>query len=142
MDAFVTCLPITGQLTDDNGDGFINAQDTADILTITNDGTQSNIGLFSSDTFANQWSSSDAEFNGVIHRPHSGTQLAVGMGALDTAVGIFGTVIPLGKSNNCLLARWELDGTLSWVHTQSPLSCNGSFPAVIDADGDGLAEVR
>ena len=63
------------------------------------------------------------------------------MGALDTAVGIFGTVIPLGKSNNCLLARWELDGTLSWVHTQSPLSCNGSFPAVIDADGDGLAEV-
>ena len=141
LDALVTALPITGQLTDDNGDGFINSQDTADILTVTNDGTQNSLGLFSSDTFVNHWSSSDAEFNGVIHQPHGGTQLAVGLGELETAIGIFGTVLPFGKSDTCHLARWEIDGTLSWVHTQTPISCDGGYPAVLDINGDGQAEV-
>ena len=97
MDAFVTSLH--HRSAHRRQWGWIHQwQDTADILTITNDGTQSNIGLFSSDTFANQWSSSDAEFNGVIHRPHSG--LSWPLNGRTIQQGIFGTVIPLGKSNN------------------------------------------
>ena len=134
-------FPSRGSLTDDNGDGLINGQDTADILIVTNDGSQSSLSLFSADTFVNHWSASDAEFNGVIHRPHIGTQLTVGMGELDSAVGIFGTLIPLGKSDACYLGRWEPNGTLSWINTQSPLNCNDSFPAIIDVDADGYAEI-
>ena len=141
LDQFVSSLPVTGQLTDDNGDGEINAQDTADVLVVMTDGADTSLNLLSADTLSTHWSANDTEFNGVIHSPHIGTQLAIGMAELDSAVGIFGSLMPLGKSDVCYLGRWELDGRLSWIHTQTPIKCTETFPAINDMDGDGHAEV-
>jgi hypothetical protein len=117
--------PVAGQLDDDNGDGFINANDVVDIVFVPNNGT--GVVSVNGQTGAVQWQS--APTDGL-------SGLAIGDLNGD---GVPEIVVANGASRVVLL---DNAGNQRWSTTidNGPLDYF-LYPSIADLDGDGLAEV-
>ncbi|NOY28360.1 MAG: VCBS repeat-containing protein, partial [Oligoflexia bacterium] len=129
----IMTTPMVGNLTDDNGDGLIDADDTPDIIfTAFSGGAYSSAGrlvAISGDDGSEIFSIASA---GGVTIPASG---GVAIGDLE------GDAIPdiCVAGYNATLLCMENDGTYKWSVSGSA-SIYG-FPAIADMDGDGQSEV-
>ncbi|MDP2305659.1 MAG: VCBS repeat-containing protein [Pseudomonadota bacterium] len=122
--------PIVGNLDDDNGDGFISAGDTPDILIVTNSGS----GLVAVDgsTGRIKW-----------------TSRAITDGLSQVAIGdVDGDGVPeiAGSNGTAQVVLLDNTGVLLWATAITSRSGGATLmsalnPAIADLDNDGLAEI-
>ncbi len=163
--------PVVGGLTDDDGDGDIDGDDTPDIVVISDDngaggaGTHGVMRVIAGDGTGVITTIVNAELGELLILPYrySGVALGdidrdglpdivtlvevVGGGGDDTAIAEPDTDVteisihPDAGADGCYIAAWEPSGALKWVATDAPLSCGGHSPALADLEGDGPVEV-
>jgi hypothetical protein len=144
-----TATPVVGQLTDDDGDGDVDADDVPDIVLLSwKSGSHGDylgtMRAISGDGTAVHWTVSTAEVGGVSVRP-----LGIGPAALADVDGdglpeIATTVEdPSGFTSRsaCWAALYDASGALLWVNRDTTLYCGGNAPAFADLEGDGSVEL-
>jgi hypothetical protein len=137
----IVMTPVVGQLTDDNGDGDIDDDDTPDIVVVSNPrtGNGGTLRAISGDgtsvhssTYSYTWDS-DTYF---FYR-WSGAAIA----DVDNDGEAEILAIAYHRTDGCFLGAWDVDGNVEWVYTGHSLGCRNHAPAVADLDGDGDVEV-
>ncbi len=142
--------PVVGQITDDDGDGDVDAADTPDIVLVTHlsDGGfyRGVLRVISGDGSAQHWAAELAEYEGVQYQP-----LGIGPAALADVDGdglpeIATTLQSVdGYSSDdrmaCYAGLYDNSGELLWVGTDAVLYCGGNAPAFADLEGDGAVEL-
>lgn len=124
----IMMMPAVASLTDDDGDGDIDTDDTPDIIAITY-GSYGTLRAISGADGSEIWSAPNHQLQG---------QGAIAVGDIDND----GYVEIIAPTSNAIKA-FEHDGTHKW--TSSPVS--GAFygtsdaPAISDMDGDGIPEI-
>jgi hypothetical protein len=125
--------PIVGNLDDDNGDGYIGAGDTPDVLIVPNDGS----GLTAVDgaTGSVKWTSRAVTF--------SLGQVAIGDvdgDGVPEIVGSDGSSLPdqIVLMDNLGVERWRTRVRNRWGGLDLYSALN---PAIADMDNDGFAEI-
>ena len=123
----VMMTPIVASITDDNGDGLINEDDTPDILFITF-GSYGTLRAISGD--------GGTEIFNVVGQYLQG-QGALAAGDID-GDGIVEIIAPTTTG----VKAFEHDGTLKWgVDTTGAIYGISDAPAIADMDGDGTPEI-
>ncbi|MBM4392924.1 MAG: hypothetical protein FJ090_17500 [Deltaproteobacteria bacterium] len=137
----VIMTPVVGQLTDDDGDGELDDDDTPDIAFVAhNRSTSSSAGVLrvlSGAGGAEELVVYGATYGGNTYYPYRYTNLALGDIDADGQPEIVAT---LYRSSDCYLGAYELDGTIAWVNTTDH-GCRSHAPALADLEGDGDVEV-
>jgi len=134
--------PMVGQLTDDNGDGVVDALDTPDIVIISRDANNTSyhgvLRILSGDGSAVHLSVQDVTFNNTSYYPH--TQADVALGDID-GDGDPEIVTTVCDGASCYPGAFDLSGALEWVVTDYSVPCHQNGPALHDLDADGDVEV-
>ncbi|MDP2305459.1 MAG: MopE-related protein [Pseudomonadota bacterium] len=140
----VIMTPVVGQLTDDDGDGDLDADDTPDIAFVAyNRTTASSLGVLrviSGEDGAPKLDIYNATYASVTYYPYRYTNIAIGDIDNDGAPDIVATVVN-SAATACYPGAYELDGTLKWVDTTNSVGCRSHAPALADLEGDGDVEV-
>ncbi len=132
--------PLVGQLTDDDGDGDIDADDRPDIVFTTYDandlGGDRALRVVSGD--------------GGVHAVFAGTEAADGRWLRPTGGSALADVDLDGHpeilthfydGENCFAGAITPEGAVEWIDEDAPLPSCGDEPVVADLDGDGSIEV-
>ncbi len=129
--------PVIGQMTDDDGDGQITAEDMPDILLTFRDysGTDAVLRLISGDGSQVHWSLQETAPGYHVYR-YAGTAIA----DLDED-GWPEILLMSSNGSTCYLTCLEYDGTLRWMDTANSHGLRGHYPSVADLDGDGTPEI-
>lgn len=126
--------PIVVPLTDDDGDGDIDADDSPDIVVVTYEGSS--------------WTT-----NGVLRAVHgdgsgeifnvTGTGLAGSSGVAAADIDKDGLVEIVAITSSSKVLAFEHDGTLKWTSAVHGGAFNtySAMPAISDMDGDGDPEI-
>jgi hypothetical protein len=124
----IMMMPAVASLTDDNGDGSIDGNDTPDIIVVTYGGTGT-LRAVKGDT-------GDEIFN-VTGQGLQG-QGAVAVGDIDND----GIVEIIACTSNAVKA-FEHDGTLKWTSgsVSGHIYGTSDMPSIADMDGDGNPEI-
>jgi hypothetical protein len=136
--------PAVGQLTDDNGDGVIDASDVPDVVVVQKEveaaGEDSTgvLRLLSGDGSGVHWSVAETTLDGVAWTPNWSSGVALGHMDDDDVPEIAVTVTD-GSSR--YLGLYSNAGELRWVNTEAVLRNGGNAPALADLDGDGNVEI-
>ncbi|MCB9762446.1 MAG: hypothetical protein H6739_21795 [Alphaproteobacteria bacterium] len=134
----VMMTPMVGQLTDDNGDGFIDEGDVPDIAYNTFTG-----GSYSSGGYLRVISGDGAgehfSVNTVSDGSTTWTIAASGGIALGDIEGDGSPDIITTTSNGRLIAL-EADGSFKWV-SGNTIGSQYTYPSIADMDADGAAEI-
>ncbi len=137
----VIVTPVVGQLTDDDGDGDLDGDDTPDIAFVTsNRSTNSSAGVLrvlSGGDGTHQLSVYGATSGVNTYYPYRYTTLALGDIDQDGEPEIVAT---LYRSSNCYVGAYDTSGALEWVNTTTQ-GCRSHAPALADLEGDGTVEV-
>jgi hypothetical protein len=130
----IMAQPVVGNLTDDNGDGAIDDNDTPDVIFSafgpTNYRSPGVLVALSGDDGHTLWSS-------------VGDSAAQPWGCTGVAVAdVDGTGPSIFATTTGGLTRFHPDGTIEWTTALPAMPAYGhGHPAVADMDGDGLAEI-
>jgi hypothetical protein len=163
----VLMVPVVGQLTDDNGDGLINADDTPDIVSVADEGlgtghlhgvlrvqdgatgavhqTMSRIVVGDLDFHPYQYSNvalGDIDGDGLpeivlVAQAISNIQPDEPGPPPDTGEEPVRMIDP----NKCVVVAFTHEGELDWALTEPQVRCGGHSPALADLEGDGTVEV-
>ncbi len=134
--------PMVGQLTDDNGDGVVDALDTPDIVIVNRDEDDANVDgvlrVISGDGSVIHTSVQDATWNNTTYYPQKWAEVALGDVDLDGDPEI---VTSVTDGSSCYTAAFDPTGALEWVATDQTVVCKQNAPALHDLDADGDVEV-
>jgi FG-GAP-like repeat len=137
----VVMAPMVGQLTDDNGDGVIDALDTPDICFIARDVSNPSangvLRIVSGDGSAVHAAVHELEFDNTVYGLPMWTALAIGNIDGDPEPEIVATV----SGGGTFVGAFSNNGTLEWVHTDNATGSGANAPALHDLEGDGDVEV-
>ena len=124
----IMMMPAVASLTDDNGDGQIDEDDTPDVIVVTYGGTGTLRAVSGKD---------GSEIFNVTNQGLQG-QGAVAAGDIDGD----GIVEIIACTSNTVKA-FEHDGTLKWtsVNVGGQIQGTSDAPAISDMDGDGDPEI-
>ncbi|MEC7983940.1 MAG: hypothetical protein VX278_02175, partial [Myxococcota bacterium] len=164
----ILSVPVVVQLDDDNGDGRISQEDTADIVFITDDGglepqTHGVLRIVSEGELL--YSAGSFESNGDQAYPYrySGISIAdINLDGWPEIVGVTEIIPgPTGEEgegedpnddspvrpndpssgNNCYVFAADREANLLWIAREASFACGGHHPAIADLEGDGSVEV-
>ncbi|MCB9763287.1 MAG: VCBS repeat-containing protein [Alphaproteobacteria bacterium] len=126
----VFMAPVVAQLSDDNGDGVIDALDTPDIAVISTGVGIPFLRVVSGDTGAELLNLTLGDF-----------QLGSSLAAADLDGD--GSVDLVGVTEDGAVRAFERDGTVKWTSGAYPdaMALNGDVVSIADMDGDGSPEV-
>jgi hypothetical protein len=140
--------PVVGQLTDDDGDGDVDSDDTPDIVLLSwssLDGSYRGVmRAISGDGSVVHWTAGEREADGELFRPLGIASAALGDVDGDGRAEIAVTVCPaegFESRSSCHAALYDAEGQLRWVNQDEVLYCGGNAPAFADLDGDGSVEL-
>jgi hypothetical protein len=140
--ASTTVTPAVGQLTDDDGDGDIDSDDTPDIAAVfyeeLDNRHETVLRLISGDGSAVHWSVKGAELGGETWHPYQNANCSLADIAGDGSAEIATT---LSDGSTCRAGLFDNEGTLLWVSTEVALKCGNNAPAFADLEGDGVVEL-
>ena len=121
--------PVVGQLTDDNSDGFIDNNDTPDLVFVSNNYSSHTLNAINGEDGSEIW-----------HLVNSGTRCgSTALGDIDND-GIVEIVV--SNSNRTKLLAFEHDGNLKWSTNTTPyLDCPRDGITLADLDHDGSPEI-
>ena len=124
----IMMMPAVGSLTDDNGDGVIDSEDTPDIVVVTY-GSYGTLRAVSGDTGAEIWNVTGQQLQG---------QGAVALGDIDND-----GIVEIIACTSSTVEAFEHDGTLKWTSgsISGHLYGTSDMPAIADMDGDGNPEI-
>jgi hypothetical protein len=145
----VYTTPSVGQMTDDDGDGDVDADDIPDVaMVLLADGgdegrsTQWDLDgamrLVSGDGSGVHWSVHELTWGGVVWTPYQLCSPALGDVDLDTEPEI---VVSVTDGERCHLAAFDSSGAIEWINSEETVPCDWSAPALSDMDGDGSVEI-
>ena len=141
--------PLVVQLTDDNGDGRIDADDVPDVVLMTANlvnplEPKPRLRAIRGDSMRSIFDVLPPVSLGVLF---SASSLAAGdIDGDGVAEILIGGLVPGGSPPNVLIA-YEHDGTLKWIsdgystHPVAGTVTNRDNPSIADLDGDGTAEI-
>jgi hypothetical protein len=140
--ASTTVTPSVGQLTDDDGDGDIDSDDTPDIVAVFYSELENRhetvLRLISGDGSGVHWSVRGSERDGITWHPYQNANSSLADIAADGTPEIATT---LSDGTRCRAGMFDKDGALLWVSTEVELKCGNNAPAFADLEGDGVVEV-
>jgi FG-GAP-like repeat len=124
----IMMMPAVASLTDDNGDGLINSEDTPDIIVVTY-GSFGTLRAVSGDGSAEIFSVSGQELQG---------QGAVAVGDIDGD-----GIVEIIACTSTAVKAFEHDGTLKWTSPSVAGNIYGKAdaPSIADMNGDGKPEI-
>jgi hypothetical protein len=142
--------PVVGQVTDDDGDGDVDAADIPDIVLVTHlsDGGMYRgvLRVISGNGLTQHWAAELQEHEGSWYQP-----LGIGSAALADVDGDgrpeIATTLEAqegydsGDRMACYAGLYDNSGQLLWVNTEAVLYCGGNAPAFADLEGDGAVEL-
>ena len=143
--------PTVGQVTDDNGDGYVDGNDIPDIAVVA---YQREVAVFvgtmrlvSGDGSTVHWSVREAELDGVTWYPFGLSGVSMADADNDGDVELAAVVCDGEGSStsaayyNCYPALFDHTGALLWVNADTEVDCGGHAPAWADMEGDGVVEL-
>ena len=160
--------PVVGQLTDDNGDGVVDSNDTPDIVSVmgnlsylgspNTDGPLTIIRLISGDGTAVHWTKQKWEWQGEWYEPIAAGTPALGDVDLDGEPEIVVALAPfidpeisgitdwffgIGHDGvtECVVAVLNTNGELEQMNTTDKIQCYAHSPAIADVDSDGQPDI-
>ncbi len=140
--ASTTVTPAVGQLTDDDGDGDIDSDDTPDIAAVfyeeLDNRYETVLRLISGDGSGVHWSVKGAELDGTTWHPYQNANCALADIGADGRAEIATTV---NDGSTCRAGLFDNQGALLWVNTDVALKCGNNAPAFADLEGDGVVEL-
>ena len=124
----IMMMPAVASLTDDNGDGLINADDIPDIIVVTYGG-YGTLRAVSGDSGAELWNVTGHNLQG---------QGAVAVGDIDND-----GFVEIVACTSGTVKAFEHDGTFKWESTTlyGHMYGTSDAPAISDMDGDGQPEI-
>ncbi len=133
--------PVVGEMTDDDGDGDIDSDDTPDVVAVFRNPSSSTykgvLRLISGDGSAVHWSTYEDSSTGTSYWPYRFAGAAIGDIDKDGTPDIVTTVT---NGSYCYPAAYDNAGAIKWVNTTS-IGCRSHAPAIADLEGDGDVEV-
>ena len=131
--------PMVGNLTDDDGDGWISGEDIPDIVSVWMDyssgGYDGVLRVISGDGTGEHWAVYEMAPGYPPYR-YSGTAIA------DLEADGQPEILVMAYANSTTyLTCLEYDGTLRWMDTATSHGRRGHYPSVADLDGDGSVEI-
>ena len=141
----VIMAPMVGELTDDNGDGSINEDDTPDIAFVafsraSGAGSDGVLRIVSGTGYVEKLAVSSKTYNTASYAPYRYSNIAVGDIDNDGEIEIVATVYRSSNSS-CYTGAYDVSGNLEWVYTATAVGCRSHAPALADLEGDGDVEV-
>ena len=136
-------MPTVANLTDDDGDGDIDADDVPDVVYSafsTSDTSHGRLRVLSGDGVGEVLSIGQFSHDGATWAITRFAGSAVADLENDGSPDIITIVQPLDSDSSCGVAAFEADGTPKWVYFGEATS-RYSYPSVADLDQDGDAEV-
>lgn len=144
--------PAVGQMTDDNGDGRIDAEDVPDIAVVMAQGPTAVVegvlrvisgdGAAVHDTL--QWAVHTNGNGTHQYAPYQYAGVAVGDIDGDDAIEI-ATLVTRQSDKLCFPAYYQVDAsgilTLERVYAGANYNCGGHAPSLADIDGDGAVDL-
>jgi outer membrane protein assembly factor BamB len=163
----VLMVPVVGQLTDDNGDGLINAADIPDIVSIADEGLGTGhlhgvLRIHDGATGRIHLTLSRIVVGDIDFHPYQYSNVA--LGDIDNdglpEIVLVAQAIPniqpdepgpppdtgeepvrMIDPNKCVVAAFTHEGELDWALMEPQIRCGGHSPALADLEGDGTVEV-
>lgn len=162
-DQFLT-TPVTGQLTDDDGDGLITSADIPDILTLSyrwsprpTEPDWVALRLISGDGTSVHWSRTSWMVDDVRLRPITAGAPALGDTDQDGVPEIYLVLGPSPASEDsiddylrtyrhsgsvgCYVTRLDPSGAIAAINTDQPVTCRAHSPTLADVQSDGEIDV-
>ena len=141
----VIMAPMVGELTDDNGDGAIDQDDTPDIAFVafsraSGAGSDGVLRIVSGTGYVEKLAVSSKTYNSVSYAPYRYSNIALGDIDNDGEIEIVATVYRSSNSS-CYTGAYDVSGNLEWVYTATAVGCRSHAPALADLEGDGDVEV-
>jgi Putative metal-binding motif/CARDB len=141
----VIMAPMVGELTDDNGDGAIDQEDTPDIAFVafsraSGAGSDGVLRIVSGTGYVEKLAVSSKSYNSVSYAPYRYSNIALGDIDNDGETEIVATVYRSSNST-CYTGAYDVSGNLEWVYTATAVGCRSHAPALADLEGDGDVEV-
>jgi len=142
----VMMTPMVANLTDDDSDGDVDADDIPDVVFISFCGVSGmgcSLGNYTSDGVLRAVSGADGstifDVTDAGQRVIPGGQVAIG----DIDGDGLPEIVACGSDTDGIgpLIAFEHDGTFKWRTTDSRVSCAQAAPAIADLDADGFVEV-
>jgi hypothetical protein len=143
----VIMTPVVGQLTDDDGDGDLDTDDTPDVAFVTHNRTSGStagvLRVAAGDDGAAELTIYGKSYGGTTYYPYRYSNLAIGDIDSDGTPDIVALVTSTTSTTagSCYAGAYDLDGALKWVDTTNSLGCRSHAPALADLEGDGDVEV-
>ena len=132
-------MPAVGQLTDDNGDGRIDANDIPDIAySVYNDSYEGGLRVASGDGSVEHLYIRGVSWGGIDWPITHRSGIAIGDLEGDGIPEI--VTVVLASDGDARVAAIRPDGTAKWVEPTAITSVF-SYPSLADLDGDGASEV-
>ncbi len=141
--------PTVGQLTDDNGDGAVDADDIPDLAVVFQEdagnqgiSTQHNLDgvlrLLSGNGTSVHWSVYQFDWEGTTLTPYLLVSPALGDVDQDGEPEI---LLVASDESSCHMAAFDPRGAPQWVNLETTVPCDWGAVSVADLDSDGTIEV-